>query len=177
MKLSDEPDHLPKWPMNPAAYKRLYTFNQNIDDQMPASADWKGIRIKPSQSEDDVYRLLPSAVDFEYSGYLTKSRVRYCKGETSSAGSLMTQPCTFHSHPTKNPHLANIPSLKDIYSFLHYRHLRTITVGSSKIWVWDKTKATLATVRRLADWTEANHLRAVTRLMKKDFAHWPQLCR
>jgi hypothetical protein len=86
---------------------------------------------------------------------------------------LMSKACTYHSHPTKNPRLADVPSLKDIYSFLNYRHRRTITVGATKIWVWDKTKATLGIVRRLAKWTEANHFRIVTCLMKRDFATWP----
>jgi hypothetical protein len=68
--------------------------------------------------------------------------------------------------------LADIPSLQDIHSFLYYRHLRTITVGATKFWVWDKTKATMGTVRKMATWMEANHFGVVTRLMKKDFASW-----
>ncbi len=84
----------------------------------------------------------------------------------------MAKPCTFHSHPTKNPHLADVPSLKDIHSFLLYRHLRSATVGATKIWVWDKTKATLGTVRKLEEWMEANHFRVVTHWMKKDFTSW-----
>lgn len=62
--------------------------------------------------------------------------------------------------------------MKDIYSFLNYRHLRSITVGATKIWVWDKTRATLGTVRKLAAWMEANHFRTAAHLMKKDFATW-----
>jgi hypothetical protein len=85
---------------------------------------------------------------------------------------LMAKPCTFHSHPTKNSYLADIPSLQDIYSFLYYRHLRSVTVGATKIWVWDKTSATLGTVRKMASWMEANHFRVVNRLMKKDFSSW-----
>jgi hypothetical protein len=167
-----EPNHLPKCPIDPERYERLYAFNQNLDDQMPESPDWKEIRIKPGLQEEDVYRLLPSAADFEYSGYLTKSRIRYIKADSSSAGMLMAKSCTFHSHPTKNRYLADIPSLPDIHSFLFYRHLRSVTVGATKIWVWDKTKATLGTVRKMAFWMEANHFRVVNRLMKKDFVTW-----
>ncbi len=170
--VSLEPVHLPKCPIDPERYERLYAFNQNLDDQMPESPDWKEIRIKPGLPEEEVYRLLPAALDFEYSGYLSKSRIRYFRGESDSTGMLMAKPCTFHSHPTKNPYLADIPSLQDIYSFLYYRHLRSVTVGATRIWVWDKTKATLGTVRKMASWMEANHFRVVNRLMKKDFDTW-----
>lgn len=165
-------NHLPKCPIDPGRYDRLYAFNQGLDNQMPDLASWKEIRIKAGMPEREVYRLLPSAADFEYSGYLTKSRIRFFKAESSSAGMLMAKPCTFHSHPTKNRYLADIPSLKDIYSFLNYRHLRSVTVGATKVWVWDKTRATLGTVRRLAKWVEESHFRVVTQLMKKDFATW-----
>ena len=167
-----EPKHLPECPIDPARYERLYAFNQNLDDPVPDCPDWKEIRIKPGLPEEEVYRLLPSAADFEYGGYLTSSRIRYVRGGSHSTGMLMSKPCTFHSHPTKNRHLADIPSLQDIHSFLLYRHLRSVTVGATKIWVWDKTKATLGTARKLASWMEANHFRVVTRLMKIDFASW-----
>ena len=173
--VSLEPNHLPKCPIDPARYDRLYAFNQNLDDQMPDSPDWKEIRIKPGLPEEEVYRLLPSARDFEYSGYLTKSRVRYVKADSSSAGMLMARPCTFHSHPTKNRYLADVPSIQDIHSFLFYRQLRSVTVGATKVWVWDKTKATLGTVRRLAEWMEANHFRVVAHWMKEDFDSWQQM--
>lgn len=170
--VSLESPHLPKCPIDPERYERLYALNQGLDDQMPDSAEWREIRIKTGQPEEEVYRLLPSATDFEYGGYLTKSRIRYHKGGSSSAGMFLAKPCTFHSHPIRNRYLADVPSLQDVYSFLNYRHLRTITVGATKLWVWDKTKATLATVRKLASWKEANHFRVVTHLMKKDFASW-----
>jgi len=172
MKVTGEPFHLPRCPINPDAYNRLYSFNQDTDDQMPEDFTWQQVRIKPGSSEIDTYRLLPSAFDFEFSGYLTRSRIRFFSGDSTSAGMLMAKPCTFHSHPTKNPLEADIPSLMDIFSFLNYRHLRTITVGASRIWVWDKTRATLVTVRKMAAWIEANHFRVVTRLMKKDFSSW-----
>lgn len=167
-----EPFCLPRCPIEPDRYERLYAFNQGIDDQMPAPPKWTEIRIRPGMSEKEVFRLLPSAVDFEYSGYLIRSRIRFIKGEPSSASMRMAKTYTFHSQPTKNPHLADIPSLADIHSFLFYRHLRSVTVGATKIWVWDKTRATLGTVRKLAAWMEVNHFRVVTHWMKKDFANW-----
>lgn len=158
--------------MNPEAYDRLYAFNQNLDDQMPEAPDWKEIRIKPGLSEEAVYRLLPSAPDFEFSGYLSKTRIRYFRGDAHSTGMQLAKPCTFHSHPIKNPYLADIPSLQDIHSFLFYRHLRSVTVGATKLWVWDKTSATMGTIRKLASWMEANHFRVVAHFMKKDFDSW-----
>lgn len=166
---------MPRCPLKADQYERLYAFNHGMDDQLPPEVEWKEIRIKPGLSEESVYRLLPSATDFEYSGYLSASRVRYFRGEADHAGMLMAKPCTFHSHPTRNPHVADIPSLKDIYSFLFYRHLRSITVGATKVWVWDKTRNTLGTVRKLAEWMEANHFRVTTHFMKKDFANWQAL--
>jgi hypothetical protein len=85
---------------------------------------------------------------------------------------LMAKPCTFHSHPTKNRRLADVPSLEDIHSFLFYRQLRSVTVRATKVWVWDKTRATLRTVRRLSEWMEANHFRVVAHWMKEDFDSW-----
>jgi hypothetical protein len=167
-----EPIHLPKCPIEPERYERLYAFNQDLDNQVPTSVEWMEIRIKPGLAEQAVYRLLPSATNFEHSGYLTGSRVRYIQADSSSAGMLMAKPCTFHSHPTKNPYLADVPSLQDVHSFLFYRHLRSVTVGATKIWVWDKTRATLRTVRKLAEWMKVNHFRAVNHLMKKDFDNW-----
>jgi hypothetical protein len=169
-----QPAHLPRCPIDKGAYERLYSFNQGLDNQVTESVNWHQSRVAPGLAEADVYRLLPSAPDFEYSGYLTGSLIRYFKGDVSSAGSLMSRACTFHSHPTKEPYLADIPSLMDIYSFLNYRHLRMITVGATKLWVWDKSKRTLQTVRRLANWKEKNHFRAVVRLMKKDFSSWQE---
>lgn len=162
----------PKCPIDPMRYEQLYAFNQDLDDHLPGWVEWRETRIKPGLTEEAVYRLLPSATEFEYSGYLTQTRVRYVQAEPSSARMLMAKPCTFHSHPTKNRYLADVPSLQDIHSFLFYRHLRSITVGATKIWVWDKTRATLRTVRNLADWMEANHFRTVNHWMKKDFGNW-----
>jgi hypothetical protein len=167
-----EANHLPGCPIAAERYDRLYAFNQGLDNQMPDSVNWREIRIRLGLTEEAVYRLLPSATKFEYSGYLTKSCVRYVQADSSSAGMLMAKPCTFHSHPTKNPYLADVPSLQDIHSFLFYRHLRSVTVGATKLWVFDKTQATLGTVRKLAEWMKANHFRVVNHWMKKDFGNW-----
>lgn len=162
----------PKCPIDPQRYGQLYAFNQDLDDQMTEPVEWREIRFKPGLTEEAVYRFLPSAAEFEYCGYITQTRVRYVQADSSNAGMLMAKPCTFHSHPTKNPYLADVPSLQDIHSFLFYRHLRFITVGATKIWVWEKTQATLTTVRKLAAWMEANHFRTVNHWMKLDFANW-----
>jgi len=47
--------------------------------------------------ELDVYRLLPSAAENEFAGYLTSSRIRYFKANYSSAGMLMSKACTYWS--------------------------------------------------------------------------------
>ena len=57
-----------------------------------------------------------------------------------------------------------MPSPPDVYSFLKYRHLRAVTVGATRIWVFDKTPETLQTVRRLAAWEGEHLLPAVSRL-------------
>jgi hypothetical protein len=62
---------------------------------------------------------------------------------------------------------ADLPSASDVFQFLNFRHVRAITVGSTRLWVWDKTKATLGTVKKLGIWSEANMLKEVRRLEKK----------
>ena len=168
--VSVEPDHLPKCPIDPERYERLYAFNQGTDDFLDYDADWQEIRIRPGLAEDAVYRLLPSADAFEYGGYLTKTRIRFIKCDSSSANMPKSKACTFHSHPTNAAVAADIPSAGDVYQFLNFRHLRSITVGSTRLWVWDKTKATLGTVKKLGVWAEANMLTEVRRL-EKAFPH------
>ena len=72
------PPHLPKPPCDPAAYQELYAFNSGVDEFLIGYNDdeWREIRIPTGSSAADVYRLLPSAEDFEYGGYLTKTRIR-----------------------------------------------------------------------------------------------------
>ena len=165
--VSVEPGHLPKCPIAPERYERLYAFNQGADDFLDNDANWQEIRIKPGLAEDAVYRLLPCAGSFEYGGYLTKTRIRFIKCDPTRANMPMSKVCTFHSHPTDIAAVAaDIPSAGDVFQFLNFRHIRTITVGSTRLWVWDKTNATLGTVKKLGDWAEANLLTEVRRLEK-----------
>ena len=157
------------WPMAPGIYQRLYAFNHGADDFLDTDSAWQEIRIRPGLAEEAVYQLLPCASGFEYGGYLTKSRVRFLKCGSIQANTLKSRPCTFHSHPTDLSN-ADLPSPNDVYMFLAFRHLRAITVGATQLWVWDKTKATLATVKKLGAWSEANILTEVCRL-EKIFPH------
>jgi len=168
-----EPTHLPELPVELEAYQQLYSFNCGVDDYMEESADWQVLRIPTGLSEEEVYRRLPSAPDFEYGGYLTKTRIRFLRCGPDRASTRMSRRCTFHSHPTDSPN-ADLPSLTDVYSFLAFRHVRAVTVGATRLWVWDKTKATLATVRQLAAWAEANQLREVRRLEKEAPHGWQE---
>jgi len=160
--ITPEPAHLPKCPIDPADYEQLYAFNGGVDDYLEDFTRWEEIRIKPGLTEDDVYRLLPCAGDFEYGGYLTKSRIRFLKCGPNRANMPMSKACTFHSHPTDMA-AADVPSASDVLQFLNFRHLRAITVGASRLWVWDKTKATIPTVKLLGAWAEANTVRDVER--------------
>lgn len=166
MTVSHTPAHLPTWPGNPAVYERLYAFNQRADDYRENEGNWQQIRIRPGLAEDEVYRLLPCAGGFEYGGYLTKSRIRFLKCDPTRATMPMSKPCTFHSHPTELA-TADTPSASDVFQFLNFRHVRAITVGSTRLWVWDKTKATLGTIKKLGIWVEANMLTEVRRLEKR----------
>jgi len=157
---------MPKCPINPTAYERLYEFNSGCEANFEVNGAWQEIRIRPAMSEETVLRMLPKAADFEYGGYLTKSRIRYHKCYPTKANVPLAKPVTFHSHPTNNNY-ADTPSVNDVYFFLYYRHLRTITVGAKFIWVWNKTKATLETVKNLRAWTDANMLVEMRRLSAK----------
>ncbi len=152
--------------MNPAAYERLYAFNGKADDYLETDAEWQVIRIQAGLTEEEVYRRLPCAGNFEYGGYLTKSRICFIKCYPTRAKVPMSKVCTFHSHPSDLA-TADMPSAGDVFQFLNFRHLRTVTVGSTRLWVWDKSKATLGTVKKLGVWTEANRLTEVRRLEKK----------
>jgi hypothetical protein len=168
-----EPTHLPEWPTESEAYQRLYSFNCSIDDYMEVSAGWQLLRIPPGLPEEEVYRRLPSASDFEYGGYLTKTRIRFLRCGRDRANTRMSKLCTFHSHPTDSPN-ADLPSVADVYSFLAFRHVRAVTVGATQLWVWDKTEETLTTVRKLATWSEANQSREVRRLEKEAPPVWQE---
>ena len=166
-----EPFQLPICPIDPERYDRLYAFNGGSDDFLDYDAPWQQIRIKPGLSEESVYRLLPGARNFEYGGYLTKSRIRFLECDFNSARMPMSKACTFHSHRSDSE-TADLPSAADIFQFLNFRHLRAITVGSKRLWVWDKSAATLSVVKKLGAWADQNMVAEVNRLMKTHPHTW-----
>ncbi len=87
--------------------------------------------------------------------YLTKTRIRYVIGDSAGVYVPFEKSCTFHSHPSGDP-AADAPSSLDIYGFLKWEHLRTITVGSDWIWVWTKNQQTLKMAWRLWKWELEN---------------------
>lgn len=153
--------HLPKsWP-DQNAYDRLYDVIDPYGHYAERIGPSLVRRIPPSLSAKQVYQRLPSAADHEFAGYLTRTRIVYWRGQAITARFPTSKNCTFHSHPTDlgigDP---DLPSLADIRQFLLGRHRRTITVGRSKLWVWDKTPLTLKVAKRLSDW-ERDHLLSV----------------
>jgi hypothetical protein len=156
----------PKYPIEPEAYDRLYAFNHGTDDFLGDHSPWQEIRIRSGLSEEQIYQLLPSAAGYEYGGYVTKSRIRYRRCESTEARLPMSKPCTFHSHPTSLI-TADLPSASDVLLFLNFRHLRSVIVGSSRILVWDKTKPTMEIVKKLSSWSDANMVAEVRRLEKE----------
>ena len=148
MKQVSMPSYLPNPPRDHVAYEELYAHDWGVC--FADFAKCPEIRIPPGSSAAKVYRLLPSAEDFEYGGYLTKTRIRYVAGGPEGAHTDYTKPCTFHSHPT-GAQYADVPSPADIYYFLKWRHRRAITVGARWIWVWTKDQQNLKTVRRLVE--------------------------
>ena len=168
-----QPTHLPKCPIDPIVYDQDYAFNLGTDDHHDIDAEWEEIRIRPGLTEHAVYRLLPSAGGFEYGGYLTKTRIRFLKCHATRANTLKSKVCTFHSHPTDSAS-ADVPSIDDVFQFLYFRHIRAVTVGSTRIWVWDKTKATMTTVKKLGAWSESNMQTEARRLEKKFPYTWHQ---
>ncbi len=149
--------HLPAPPTNPERYRRIYQFNHGVDEvfhgRPPA---WRTKRIPPGWSAAETYRLLPSLPDRELGGYLTRTRIHYVPGWSDGAYIPAAQPCTWHAHADED-RWADVPSLRDVYSFLRYRHRRHILVGAETLVVFDKTTETLATVAKLNAW-EARHL-------------------
>jgi hypothetical protein len=57
-----------------------------------------------------------------------------------------------------------MPSPNDIYGFLKWPNFRAVTVGANWIWVWDKNKDVLSTVKRLLKWEEQHMLTELRRL-------------
>jgi hypothetical protein len=157
------------------AYDRLYAFNGGVDDYSGQETPWQFIRLKPRLSEVEVYRKLPHASKFRVRGLRDhRVRIRFCRCEAT--GSLRAEIEEF-ARSTATPPATRIRgtfrrmSGRVSVSLNFRRHLRSVTVGVTKrIWVWDKTKATMATVRTMARWSEANMLTAIRRLEKK-FPH------
>ncbi|MBW3542110.1 MAG: hypothetical protein KY476_17710 [Planctomycetes bacterium] len=163
--------HLPTpWPeagRYEAFYQECFPF-ADFDWELP----WLEIRIPPKATAEEVYRRLPSAPDFEYGGYLTRTRIRYARCEPCIAYVPSSKTCTFHTHPTAFGDQADVPSGRDIYQFLRGRHCRTITVGARLLWVWDKTPATLTVARTLADWEAINMLPECRRPARRGGPDW-----
>jgi hypothetical protein len=153
---SSPPSHLPGPFPDEAAYERAYEFVRNVRDVYHGDPDdWRETRIPAGRPAEEVYRTLPIAPDFEYAGYLTRTRIRYAEGWTTGGRLLANKACTFHTHPGDDPH-GDLPSFTDLYTFLRYTHLRHVTAGRSLIWSLDKSMETLAAVDRLNAW-EARH--------------------
>ena len=150
--------HLPSPFMSSHEYDLLYAFNLGVDDSGVEDTAWREKRIRPGRTAEEVYALLPSAPDFEYGGYLTKTRIRYAACEAMNSDVPHSKLCTFHSHPTNlDGTEPDLPSVDDVYAFLKFRSLRAITVGKHIIWVMEKSRRTVPTIRKLADW-ERQHL-------------------
>ena len=165
MKRSKTPPHLPTLPSDRDAYEDLYRWCHCLD--LDGILDnWREKQIPIGLSAPEVYRRLPSAPDFEYGGYLTKTRIRFIRGDATRSYTDTDKPCTFHSHPTALP-AADIPSETDVYGFLKWRHFRAITIGAEWIWVWDKNKQVLSTAKRLLKWEFQYMSGELYRLYKK----------
>ena len=97
------PPHLPEPFPDPPAYARSYEFIRLVDDVYHGDPDdWREARIPPGLTAEAVYRRLPTAPDFEYAGYLTRTRVRYALGWGTGAHVIGCKPCCFHTHPTEH---------------------------------------------------------------------------
>jgi hypothetical protein len=171
---SEQVTHLPPpWP-DEEEYDRLYREVSPIDLLSEHNRPWREVRVPPGSAAGEVYQRLPSALKFEYGGYLTRGRIFYRRCERRSASVPSSKPCTFHSHPTAvgfhcDP---DLPSPIDVRTFLLGRHRRTITVGRSLLWVWDKTERTLPVVRRFAAWEKDNLALVAGRLIDEGRPDW-----
>lgn len=161
------PPHLPVPWLDQVEYDRFCKLVNPYMDYTEADRQWKEIRIRANATAEEVYHRLPSDMDLEYGGYLTKSRIRYVACDPRQAWVPQSKTCTFHSHPTKIQNAEpDVPSAADIRHFLLGRHWRTITVGRFSLWVWDKTEQTRQITRKFWKWETNNMTREVDRLMK-----------
>ena len=156
MNTKNQPDFLPKSFMPEGEYQQLYATNSGVDE-FELEREEAPIPIDPAMTAEEVYRMLPSSPDFEFGGFITRGEIRYQKCSETCAHTEYCQPCTWHSHPTAHPN-CNVPSRKDIYQFLKWRHRRATTVGERFIWVFDKSMRTVPIIRELHDWESRNML-------------------
>lgn len=188
------PAHLPAPHPYPKSYAAVYRHLRSIESLNFVEGPWREIRVPPGLAARRVYELLPTAPNLEFGGYLTRTRIRFVHGGPTEVHLDHSKDCVFHTHPLANPY-ADGPSDTDMYRFLRYRNRRAITVGRSIIWVFDKTPATLQTVRRLNTWEDDHQIRAMcevgpdaypgtalsalglrkTRSLRTFFQTWPQL--
>lgn len=145
--------HLP--PVPPAADPFARLYRDAWADGPSLLSFERERRIDPQATVAKTYARLPWADDFEYTGYLTRTRIYYARGEAHACDTFIDKPCVFHSHPQTMG--ADRPSLADLYVFLKFPMRRAITVGREWIWWWDKTPAILPVVRALCRW-EATHM-------------------
>ena len=145
--------------MDTAQHRLLYREKYGVDE-FDLDSELAPIPISPSMSEAEVYRMLPTAPDFEYGGFITESFIRYQKCEATLASTVTSEACTWHSHPTNSP-MADMPSCSDIYTFLTECTLRAVTTANHKIWVFDKSERTLPSITKLREWEEVNFMQEV----------------
>ena len=144
------PAYLPKPFMDEHVFQTLYEHTNGVDDFELGSEEIP-IAISASMPAEEVYRMLPSAPDFEYGGFITENEIRYQVCGDDWATSQYRQACVWHSHPTDNPN-ADVPSGNDVYHFLKWRSRRAVTIGRDWIWVFDKSLSTIPTIEKLRSW-------------------------
>lgn len=165
------PSHLPEPWKDQELYDRLYDEIDPYGSYHERNGRTIVRRIPPRLSANEVYQRLPSALGYEYAGYLTRTRIVYWKGDARSSRFPTNKECTFHSHPTRLQRgEPDLPSLADMRQFILGRNRRTVTVGRSKLWVWDKSPLTLKVAKNLADWERDNLSKLYSRLTAQGIA-------
>ena len=111
MSVLSLPPHLPEPFPDTEAYARSYEFIRLVDDVYHGDPDdWREARIPPGQPAEAVYRRLATAPDFEYAGYLTRTRVRYAPGWDAGAHCHRQQALLLPQPPDRAP--ARRPALR-----------------------------------------------------------------
>jgi|LakMenEpi03Aug12_release.lakeMendotaPanAssembly.Ray.scaffolds.fasta_scaffold858045_2 hypothetical protein len=70
--------------MDRGQHQLLYREKYGVDE-FDLDSELAPIPISPSMSEAEVYRMLPTATDFEHGGFNTDSFIRYEKCDATSA--------------------------------------------------------------------------------------------